>query len=167
MRRRWGVRDTDSGLSCFHQKDRNVSPFLFFVRFNSFSFDSTETETIIHEDKGFATVAYWRIKSARLQAKAYMGDVSLSPSLPPLLDETAKQIYDAAMAIGTPIEDNRITPRTNHATPTSAFSTSSIRHGNWIAVGNVFSNCERTLTVEEETELSFKNLKGDIYRNNG
>ncbi|EPT03708.1 hypothetical protein FOMPIDRAFT_49117 [Fomitopsis schrenkii] len=43
----------------------------------------TETETVIHSDNGFATVAYLRVKNAALEQK--YGVVSVRPEVPPVL----------------------------------------------------------------------------------
>lgn len=115
----------------------------------------TESETVIHEDKGFATVAYWRIKSADIQEKLDSEQPLLSLTMPPLLDGISKPIYEAALAVDN--EAKLSTP--SEFRPTGALSASISRRGRWISIGSVYGTHKDSLTIEEETKLCFENLK--------
>jgi diphthine-ammonia ligase len=120
---------------------------------------STETETVIQEDKAFATVAYWRIKSAELVEKPSPEHTSPSPSAPPLLDSISEQIYVAAVEA---LPDSSSFNPPKIVSSGGIVASSTTRRGRWIAIGNVLSDYTQPVTIEEETSACFEKLKGTL-----
>jgi hypothetical protein len=97
----WGrrrVRDIDTGLCCFQAPDNSVRHLERSHNRHLTRTSRTETETVIHSDSAFATVAYLRIKSAHLVEK----DMSAVPvmhftNIP--LDSAALNIRDAVRGL--------------------------------------------------------------------
>ncbi|KAI0682865.1 hypothetical protein BC835DRAFT_1409526 [Cytidiella melzeri] len=117
-----------------------------------------ETETVIHSDNDFATVAYLRIKRATLKEKQ---DIDVNPTIPPLLDETFDKVRHK---VQTAIELEQKSSQSPHNyVPHDAilyFPSSVRRLGPWISL-----SATRQLgranepTLEEEVHECFQSLR--------
>ncbi|KIK67997.1 hypothetical protein GYMLUDRAFT_155202 [Collybiopsis luxurians FD-317 M1] len=115
----------------------------------------TEVETVIHSDNDFATVAYLRIKNARLEPKRFSNDM-FQLSHPPLLDETFEAVRQSV------VESDSI--------PSSGgdsfhkldpdFPLATKQGGNWIAITNVQVKDFAERSVEDEVQECFNILQG-------
>jgi diphthine-ammonia ligase len=127
---------------------------------------STETETVIHSDSDFATVAYLRVKAARLEDKI----VAFSSAVvPPLLEEDFEHIQDVTLRAqaepnAVKLHAARVGDREESVT------SSSTQSGPWLAIAGVQGSAtSRDQPIEDEvrkcfTEIqcmpSFPSLKG-------
>ena len=120
---------------------------------------------MIHSDNDFATVAYLRVKSGRLEEKEQTRPID--PSIPPLLDETFEEVQTA-------LEQSLISSSTPAAPPEYAigeallyFPTSSKSIGPWVAVTDVRKgpSSSESLSIEDEVIHCFQNLKGMVSYN--
>ena len=122
-------------------------------------------ETIIHSDNDFATVAYVRIKNATLEPK----DSTISPSVhvPPLLEPGFFEVHNAAKE-----SEGSVTRPPDAHFDSSQFRFAPARGimikrlGRWVAISNVQRNTDVSaeITMEEEVEQCFRNLKGRCHR---
>ncbi|KAJ4478264.1 hypothetical protein J3R30DRAFT_3702994 [Lentinula aciculospora] len=114
----------------------------------------TDVETVIHSDNDFATVAYLRIKNARLEPKAGT-DVSAPVTVPPLLGE----MYEAVGASVTEAEMNP-DPLTAHLADSVPlfpdFVTATKQNGKWVAATNVQVKCSADESIEKEVSKCFQ-----------
>ncbi|KZW04104.1 hypothetical protein EXIGLDRAFT_15336 [Exidia glandulosa HHB12029] len=120
-----------------------------------------ETETIIHSDSSFGTVAFLKFKSAELVDKPSVAEVSQPLVVPPLLDDVGQEVRAAT--------DARIPPGASispapHVTPTSVVS--SVQSGQWISVANVQISqiAEEPLPFEEEVRYAFALLQDTLAK---
>ncbi|KDQ64620.1 hypothetical protein JAAARDRAFT_118085 [Jaapia argillacea MUCL 33604] len=94
----------------------------------------TETETVIHSDNDFATVAFLRIKDAVLEPKS-PAEFTVEP--PPLLEDEFTEIRD------TMTESERVNsfevppPADSSKLDTFDWSTKSQQTGPWVTIANV------------------------------
>lgn len=103
-----------------------------------------ETETVIHSDSAFGTVAFLKFKSATLVDK--LSEQIATVTIPPLLDDTGKDVLDA-MSDTLPI------------------NTSSSRTGDWVYIANARrENPTESLSFEDEVRGSFLQLQEHLSR---
>lgn len=119
---------------------------------------STDVETVIHSDSDFATVAFLRIKGARLEAKA--GTSTAVVCIPPLLDDEYLTVYEAILQ----------SQQTNLISSQAQIESKSLRHpkvplirsrqvGAWVSISNVQSPSEGS-TLKDEVTRCFELLIG-------
>lgn len=120
--------------------------------------DSANTETVVHSDKDFASVAFLRIKQARLEPKTATtaGDIAV----PPLLTDE----YDVVCKAVSQSQQSDRTSKSSHAGQIFPYPKiplcSSRQKGAWVAISNVCSRPGATSTLEEEVTLCFQLLIG-------
>lgn len=122
----------------------------------------TNTETVIHSDNDFATVAFLRIKEAVLEPKS---NISRVAAIPPLLDEHFKNLEKTVLDSQNDSPSNEVfttlgLPQLYHP---NIPSTSSRRKGRWVVVSNVQSEnrgLNGDLTIEEEVKQCFHIVAG-------
>jgi len=123
---------------------------------------STETEPMILSDDKFATVAYLRIKAAKLDDKPITAEFGVPT--PPLLTPTYEAI---AAKIHTALSTNLTLsiPEVRPEAPASTSAGPTIRRvGRWLAVGNVLAPAQdgNNLSLEQEVLKCFKILEGKL-----
>lgn len=124
-----------------------------------------ETETVIHSDNDFATVAFLRIKEASLEDKPINEDFDLA--VPSVLQAKPQMIYeklqehDAGLVNGTPPSfGNLVEPLVEPSQGT----TTTNENGAWISVSSVQANeSEASMTIEEEVRQCFELLLGTCF----
>ncbi|KAG9219011.1 hypothetical protein CCMSSC00406_0001421 [Pleurotus cornucopiae] len=123
-----------------------------------------ETETVIHSDSDFATVAFLRIKEASLGDKPINEDFDLA--VPSVLQAKPQMIYeklqehDAGLVNGTlPSFENLVEPLVK----SSQGTTTTNENRAWISVSSVQANeSGASLTIEEEVRQCFELLLGKL-----
>ena len=117
-------------------------------------------ETVIHSDNDFASVAFLRIKAARLEAK-----VTTTTSVvyvPPLLDDEFMAVYEVVLQ----------SQQTDLITSQAQIEGSSFRHpkvplircrrvGAWVSISNVQSPSKGS-TLKDEVTRCFELLIGEF-----
>lgn len=120
----------------------------------------TETETVIHSDNGFATVAYLRIKKAKLEDKL---NKSPEPIIPTLLDAHFVELEEKLSQAGTVgVISGTIDAVVSEmpSEPSIQAPTHHERH-HWVAIGQVqCRTLQNNLTIEEEVHECFQQLQG-------
>lgn len=116
---------------------------------------SVESETVVQDDKDFATVAYLRIKTAVLEEKATPSDLR-SPSGPPLLDHLSEKVHAVASAI--PKAELAFVPP--HDIALAALSPNIVCQGPWFAIGSISAEPRGVHSIGEETLACFRVMKG-------
>ncbi|KAG8823678.1 hypothetical protein FRC17_009262 [Serendipita sp. 399] len=113
-----------------------------------------ETELVVLDDKDFATVAYLRIKSAILEEKdsEYPESIVQSPSQ---LDSFGQSLYDTPSI--TPSSQN--VQGANYENIASFNKSLLVRRGRWLAIGNVNSLCDASVSLTEEAQRCFQKIK--------
>lgn len=121
-----------------------------------------DTETVVHSDNDFATVAYLRIRNAILIPKAEMR--SVEPQIPPLLEIDFREVSDR---VSQSLRSGRKLVRQGvhdaNLERNVKFEAISRRVGRWVAVSNVQCNNvsgTQELSLEDEVKVCFENLKG-------
>ncbi|QRW01517.1 diphthamide biosynthesis protein [Ceratobasidium sp. AG-Ba] len=119
-----------------------------------------ETKTIVHSDHAFATVAYLEVTNAILEDK--LGSVSLEPTIPPLLDETALRIQAALSA-----RQNNPTPEDGPtASQTVTIEPKIHVTGPWAYISDVQGDLPPKESVEDEVVACFDKIKELLLRHN-
>ncbi|KAL0949412.1 hypothetical protein HGRIS_009473 [Hohenbuehelia grisea] len=119
----------------------------------------TETETVIHSDNDFATVAYLRVKQATLKSKEDITECSLR--VPKLLDED----YESALQIKTLASSPTNGPKLQDAQAVSGDSHAPItarQTGPWVCIGNIQRNMDQSpgdIALDVEVRECFEQLK--------
>jgi len=107
-------------------------------------------ETVIHSDSDFATVAFLRIKGARLEAKA--GTATAVVCIPPLLDDEYSTVYETILQ----------SQQMDLNSPQAQIESKSFRHpkvplirsrqvGAWVSISNIQSPSEGSMLKDEVT----------------
>jgi len=112
--------------------------------------NSTEVEPVIHSDNSFATVAYLRVKSARLEPKLSFG--SFQVPTPPLLDELFVDPLGVRSVAST------------HQPEAMAYPVAVTRSGSWVNVTNVQiqPSSSSDLSLDDEVLYCFELLKSAV-----
>ncbi|KAF9534194.1 hypothetical protein CPB83DRAFT_803923 [Crepidotus variabilis] len=123
----------------------------------------TETETIIHSDNDFATVAFLRIKGARLEAKSpdIIKDIFTPP---PLVDKNFELVQSA-------VEQSQ--EEVSNVSP--SFVNLSLKHpeasvplsrriGNWIGVSGIQAQQNAGLVLKDEIKECFHLLNDQLSK---
>ncbi|KAF9818346.1 hypothetical protein IEO21_02861 [Rhodonia placenta] len=97
----------------------------------------TETETVIHSDNDFATVAYLRIKNATLEDKH--SRLPIQPTVPSLLSEAFEQIHHTVhkSLSDPPIKSPSIPDENIAQLPKVADCPTIKRIGQWVAIADI------------------------------
>ncbi|KAI0251255.1 hypothetical protein BJV78DRAFT_1275365 [Lactifluus subvellereus] len=123
-----------------------------------------ETETVIHSDNDFATVAFLRIRRASLDTKP---EQSLDVAVPTLLDQPYRHIAEDLQAriLNNSQSPGRIEPQgfhsSNKALETRLTTPTSIHFGNWVSIGNIHRGTRDTsdMPLEDEVRECFRILQ--------
>jgi diphthine-ammonia ligase len=117
---------------------------------------STETETVLHSDNDFATVAYLRVKAARLEAKILAFSSAI---VPPLLEEDFEHIQDVTLRAQA--EPDAVTLYAARAGDRGvSVTSSSIRNGPWLAIAGVQGPAaSRDQPIEDEVRKCFTEVQ--------
>lgn len=153
LRRRRRVRNTDSRLFSLQTAHHIVSSSEHIHRSLS-PFYRLETETAIHSDNGFATVAFLCIRRVSLDLKT---EQSPEIAIPALLDRPYRHVEKDLRARITDADDSLgRAQRLNY--PDWALGTqlpvpTSRCMGNWIAIGNVHRESRDTSDMSLDDEI--------------
>ncbi|GAV98952.1 meiotically up-regulated 71 protein [Lentinula edodes] len=122
----------------------------------------TDVETVIHSDNDFATVAYLRIKNARLEPKP-TSDAHAQLTVPPILDED----FEAVRTSITEVEPHSFAVHLSESVPHSLdFTTATKSNGKWVAVTNVQIECSADASIEDEITQCFHLLQERLASHN-
>jgi diphthine-ammonia ligase len=125
------------------------------------SMSSTETETVIHSDSDFATVAFLRVKSAILEDKPVDDTQAV---LPPLLED--KYMDLGAIISKGPVTNKASVSSPSKSTPTlpSHIITTSLQ-APWLVIGGIQASHrgEALPSIEQELRDCFKQAKGRSF----
>ncbi|KAJ3882965.1 hypothetical protein F5051DRAFT_392889 [Lentinula edodes] len=122
----------------------------------------TDVETVIHSDNDFATVAYLRIKNARLEPKS-TSDAHAQLTVPPILDED----FEAVRTSITEVEPHSFVVHLSESVPHSLdFTTATKSNGKWVAVTNVQIECSADASIEDEITQCFHFLQERLASHN-
>ncbi|KAJ3909884.1 hypothetical protein F5879DRAFT_931597 [Lentinula edodes] len=122
----------------------------------------TDVETVIHSDNDFATVAYLRIKNARLEPKP-TSDAHAQLTVPPILDED----FEAVRTSITEVEPHSFAVHLSESVPHSLdFATATKSNGKWVAVTNVQIECSADASIEDEITQCFNLLQERLASHN-
>lgn len=153
---RWRIRDSDTRLSIVqttHSTVRVTLQVVLSIRTNSRA--RVETETVIHSDNDFATVAYLRVLKASLQDKVECQAVD--PTIPPLLEEKFHSVQDDVLATpSTPMPKPAIHP----VQLTIRASPSVDPNRKWLAFTDIQCSSNAGQSVEDEARECFRLLLG-------
>ena len=134
---------------------------LFNTYWHWFAFLRAETETVIHSDNDFATVAFLRIKAAKHEDRP---EITNPVAIPPLLDED----YSSLESVVSSSENNYKTEIQPPTFPTSNTQQPNIpileckRIGAWVSVSNIqIYPSESPVTIEEEVAQCFRMLASE------
>lgn len=119
-----------------------------------------ETETVIHSDNDFATVAYLRIKNASLEPKE---SAAIDPTVPQLLDDTYDSVRQAAELNSNPEPVLSIPQFKAKEHLLHLYLQSSHKIGPWVTVTNVESTTilgDTSISLEHEVRECFETLRG-------
>jgi diphthine-ammonia ligase len=120
-----------------------------------------DTEIVIHSDNDFATVAFLRVKEARLEDKL---SEDQKPPIPPVFDEIFAEIEEKIVSaeFGS-LEHRTLEEVKSHPLDLSGWIPKTQERGNWVAIGQVQHNLTNTqVTIEEEFHECFRQLQGII-----
>ncbi|KAF9464425.1 hypothetical protein BDZ94DRAFT_1297190 [Collybia nuda] len=122
----------------------------------------TETETVIHSDSAFATVAFLRIKKAVLEPKTV--NESLKVYIPPMLDTGFVALHDTVSEsernMTTLMVEKRKAEQDRDELQQGI--THTARLGSWVSVSNIQRSIDDTplvISIEEEVTQCFLLLK--------
>lgn len=125
-----------------------------------------ETETVIHSDSDFATVAFLRINNARLDPK---DTVTTNIAVPELLDEVFADVEKTLASSSRQPEQPEGLPHLDADQQSTTLEPSVRRDGNWLALANI----QRTntasgtsLSLEDEVRECFHTLQSDYRPHN-
>ena len=125
-----------------------------------------DTESVIHSDSDFASVAFLRIKQAILEDK---GPTSLDLKLPPLLSEKFQSVQTACSGeLKTDpvleIQDSVTTPRMLETGTLDGSSVVVTHNDRWVSVANVQAPAIfRNMSVDQEVKECFLILQS-VYQ---
>ncbi|KAL4242079.1 Diphthine--ammonia ligase [Abortiporus biennis] len=118
-----------------------------------------ETETVIHSDNDFATVAYLRITNAHLVDKDLVD--STLPTIPPLLNDAHASVA-SKISLSQSSQNSQKPHQFDHP---SEISPSSFRKGSWISVTNVQrADDGKDISLADEVKQCFDILADHLNR---
>ncbi|KAI0269129.1 hypothetical protein BC834DRAFT_922815 [Gloeopeniophorella convolvens] len=114
-----------------------------------------ETETVVHSDSGFATVAFLRIRSAELSAKP---EHPIEVTVPALLDDPYNDVAEQVRNAIAEDEHSETSNQARHIPSHSPVNYHTTRHrakrvGNWVAIGNIHRDIDNAPAVSLEAEV--------------
>ncbi|KAI0068768.1 hypothetical protein BV25DRAFT_1986338 [Artomyces pyxidatus] len=117
-----------------------------------------DTETVVHSDSDFATVAFLRVKNARLDPKI-SGELS-QVAVPPLLDEGHLVAEETISIATTESHDQASSTWFDSVLDPPQATVSTKRVDDWVAITNVLAiNTVVALTLEDEVRECFRALQ--------
>lgn len=121
-----------------------------------------ETETVIHSDNGFATVAFLRIKEAILEDKTINRDFNIA--IPSVLQAKPQMVYEKLQEHEFRLVNGTLPSFGNLAQPSQGTTTTN-ENGAWISISSVQANESGTsMTIDEEVQRCFEVLQGANFR---
>ncbi|KAG6903505.1 hypothetical protein C0995_005528 [Termitomyces sp. Mi166 len=120
----------------------------------------SEVETVIHSDNSFATVAFLRIKKARLEAKPPLQDFKLD--IPGILDDDYAALNDAVKQSMPPTAIKIKKWEPTHSNVLKISPAGGRQVGSWVSISNIeraIQDPSVSLTIEEEVGECFKLLE--------
>ncbi len=124
----------------------------------------TETETVIHSDSAFATVAYLKIRSAHLVEKD-MSDVPVMQFTNIPLDSAALNIRDAVRGVDLGTRTPSWSARDDESTITGVEENpvppSTTRRGGWVAVNSAQAPSTTFQSLQDEVKGCFGVVRGN------
>ncbi|KAJ1308776.1 hypothetical protein OPQ81_004466 [Rhizoctonia solani] len=116
-----------------------------------------ETETVVHSDHSFATVAYLQIKAVMLEDKPQT--TPLAPTIPPLLDEFATEMKQNLAEEQKSLGQESCSLIKN-PTEYPSLDAQLVQQKDWIFISNVQCNIsEKDLLIEDEVVSCFEAIK--------
>lgn len=121
----------------------------------------TEVETVIHADNDFATVAFLRIKNAKLEFKVVDSDFYIY--MPQRIEDDFLQISDAVQ-VSERLEAKKVpmTPFSFDFSVDPMYPVTSKKLDPWVFVSNVQAETDKGISVEEEVVQCFSILKANL-----
>ncbi|KAF9495435.1 hypothetical protein BDN71DRAFT_1495916 [Pleurotus eryngii] len=122
-----------------------------------------ETETVIHSDSDFATVAFLRIKEASLEDKPINEDFDLA--VPSVLQAKPQMIYEKLQEHDAGLVNSTSPSFVEPFVESSQGTTTTNENGAWISVSNVQANesgATGRMSIEEEVRQCFELLLGKL-----
>ncbi|EKM59139.1 uncharacterized protein PHACADRAFT_86977 [Phanerochaete carnosa HHB-10118-sp] len=119
-----------------------------------------DTETVVHSDSDFATVAYLRIRSATLEEKE---ETTVRPVVPPLLEENGDALReDIGQSLCSQQQVAEFLPYDQAAAVLYYPGTRGKQVGSWVVVPNVHGDLGRepSVPVEDEVRQCFQIIEG-------
>ena len=125
----------------------------------SFKYRRETVETVIHSDNDFATVAYLKVKRARLIEKSSSSLAAFTVASPPVLDDVDEVVHQAVLSTKPGLPPLQVTlPTTNrHQIITNLPHVR--KTGPWVVISNVEST-SLAASVEEEMRNCFATIQG-------
>lgn len=120
-----------------------------------------ETETVIHSDSDFATVAFLRIKGARLEPKPTSEDIDLI--VPKLLEDE----YDSvAQALHEIRGEDYVSSSSSLPDSASLAESHSRKIKTWVAIADIHRKLDSDgppISLEDEVRECFHILRGPYF----
>ncbi|GJE84099.1 diphthine--ammonia ligase [Phanerochaete sordida] len=123
-----------------------------------------ETETVIHSDSDFATVAYLRVKNATLEEKVA---VTVDPTVPPVLEESYDSVRESVeQSLRSQNQSVEMLPYDAEAAILYYPGQSAKRVGSWVVVPYVHGDIDRdsTVPIEDEVKQCFQKLQEQLQK---
>ncbi|KIP07008.1 hypothetical protein PHLGIDRAFT_106172 [Phlebiopsis gigantea 11061_1 CR5-6] len=123
-----------------------------------------DTETVIHSDNDFATVAYLRIKNAVLEDK---DAAPINPAVPSQLEERFEELHEE---MGDSLQSKQSEVKPPSYDPEAAvlfFASTSRRVDHWVVVSSIHRNLSRgmhAIPIEDEVTECFQTLKEHLTK---
>ncbi|KAF8517819.1 hypothetical protein JB92DRAFT_2904701 [Gautieria morchelliformis] len=117
-------------------------------------------ETVIHSDNEFATVAYLKVKHARLERKSTYSLATFTVPSPPILDDIDERVHQATLNTTPSLPPSfPITMTTTHRHENTTALPHIGKFGPWVVMSNVESTIP-SVSVEEEVRICFVAIQG-------
>lgn len=130
-------------------------------RINTHRGHREDVETVIHSDKNFASVAFLKVKRARLEKKESSTLHTVSVRSPAIMDDVDERVYQSILSGKTSLSSSIpvILPIDHEYRANDAFLRIR-KSGPWVVMSNVESTI-RAVSVEEEVRNCFVNIQGE------
>jgi len=117
-----------------------------------------ETETVIHSDSDFATVAFLRVKNAKLVTKEVDNHEAHIPSLLEDHFEEVKNAVQESQAQPSPLGAIPFFQKNVELRSLKSVPSTSLRKGSWVVIGEVQASVSQdmgSLSLEDEVKQCF------------
>lgn len=123
----------------------------------------TDTETVIHSDSDFATVAYLRVRRAVLEEKTE--PVAVNPAVPTLLEERYQNIREIIeQSLPPPQQSER--PQYQPGDYILYFpNPPANRNARWVVIPNVLVLTRSPMSLEDEVTECFQKIADQLKKN--